>query len=37
VIIEAEAGAATWDGAGDNQAYLSGQAAFIAKTGSVVC
>lgn len=29
------AGAATWDGAGDNQAYLSGQAAFIANTGSV--
>jgi ABC-type glycerol-3-phosphate transport system substrate-binding protein len=28
-------GAATWDGAGDNQAYLSGQAAFIANTGSV--
>ncbi|MCM2443305.1 extracellular solute-binding protein [Agrobacterium vitis] len=24
-----------WDGAGDNQAYLSGQAAFIANTGSV--
>lgn len=28
-------GAATWDGAGDNQAYLSGQAAMIANTGSV--
>lgn len=28
-------GAATWDGGGDNQAYLSGQAAFIANTGSV--
>lgn len=28
-------GAATWDGQGDNQAYLSGQAAFIANTGSV--
>lgn len=28
-------GAATWDGAGDNQAFLSGQAAFIANTGSV--
>ena len=28
-------GATTWDGAGDNQAYLSGQAAFIANTGSV--
>ncbi|HHY51413.1 MAG TPA: extracellular solute-binding protein [Alphaproteobacteria bacterium] len=28
-------GVATWDGAGDNQAYLSGQAAFIANTGSV--
>ena len=28
-------GNATWDGAGDNQAYLSGQAAFIANTGSV--
>jgi multiple sugar transport system substrate-binding protein len=27
--------AATWDGAGDNNAYLSGQAAFIANTGSV--
>lgn len=29
------AGVTTWDGAGDNQAYLSGQAAFIANTGSV--
>jgi multiple sugar transport system substrate-binding protein len=29
------AGNTTWDGAGDNQAYLSGQAAFIANTGSV--
>ena len=28
-------GTTTWDGAGDNQAYLSGQAAFIANTGSV--
>jgi len=28
-------GNATWDGAGDNQAYLSGQAAMIANTGSV--
>ncbi len=28
-------GVASWDGAGDNQAYLSGQAAFIANTGSV--
>jgi multiple sugar transport system substrate-binding protein len=28
-------GNTTWDGAGDNQAYLSGQAAFIANTGSV--
>lgn len=28
-------GCTTWDGAGDNQAYLSGQAAFIANTGSV--
>ncbi len=28
-------GNATWDGAGDNQAYLAGQAAFIANTGSV--
>ena len=28
-------GVTTWDGAGDNQAYLSGQAAFIANTGSV--
>lgn len=28
-------GVATWDGAGDNQAFLSGQAAFIANTGSV--
>lgn len=28
-------GVATWDGAGDNQAYLSGQAVFIANTGSV--
>jgi multiple sugar transport system substrate-binding protein len=28
-------GATTWDGAGDNQAYLSGQTAFIANTGSV--
>jgi multiple sugar transport system substrate-binding protein len=28
-------GAATWDGAGDNQVYLSGQAGFIANTGSV--
>jgi multiple sugar transport system substrate-binding protein len=26
-------GVTTWDGAGDNQAYLSGQAAFIANTG----
>jgi ABC-type glycerol-3-phosphate transport system substrate-binding protein len=29
------AGATTWDVAGDNQAYLSGQAGFIANTGSV--
>ena len=29
------AGAATWDGAGDNQAYLSGQTAFVANTGSI--
>ena len=29
------AGNTTWDGAGDNQAYLSGQAGFIANTGSV--
>ena len=28
-------GNATWDGAGDNQAYLSGQTAFIGNTGSV--
>ena len=28
-------GATTWDGAGDNQAYLAGQAGFIANTGSV--
>jgi multiple sugar transport system substrate-binding protein len=28
-------GATTWDGAGDNTAYLSGQAVFIANTGSV--
>ncbi len=28
-------GVTTWDGAGDNQAYLAGQAAFIANTGSV--
>ncbi len=28
-------GSTTWDGAGDNQAYLSGQAGFIANTGSV--
>ncbi len=28
-------GAAIWDGSGDNQAYLSGQAGFIANTGSV--
>lgn len=28
-------GNTTWDGAGDNQAYLSAQAAFIANTGSV--
>jgi len=28
-------GNVTWDGAGDNQAYLSGQAGFIANTGSV--
>lgn len=28
-------GNTTWDGAGDNQAYLSGQTAFIANTGSV--
>lgn len=28
-------GCTTWDGAGDNQAYLSGQAGFIANTGSV--
>jgi multiple sugar transport system substrate-binding protein len=28
-------GNATWDGAGDNQAYLSGQTAFIANSGSV--
>lgn len=28
-------GATTWDGAGDNQAFLSGQAGFIANTGSV--
>ncbi len=28
-------GATTWDGAGDNQAYLAGQAVFIANTGSV--
>ncbi len=28
-------GATTWDGAGDNQAYQAGQAAFIANPGSV--
>ena len=28
-------GATTWDGAGDNTAYLAGQAIFIANTGSV--
>ena len=28
-------GATTWDGAGDNKAYLAGQAIFIANTGSV--
>jgi multiple sugar transport system substrate-binding protein len=28
-------GAVTWDGAGDNNAYLAGQAVFIANTGSV--
>ena len=28
-------GATTWDGAGDNAAYLAGQAAFIANPGSV--
>jgi len=28
-------GVMTWDGAGDNNAYLSGQAVFIANTGSV--
>lgn len=28
-------GNTTWDGAGDNQAYLSGQAGFIGNTGSV--
>jgi multiple sugar transport system substrate-binding protein len=28
-------GNTTWDGAGDNNAYLSGQAIFIANTGSV--
>ncbi len=28
-------GATTWDGAGDNNAYLAGQAIFIANTGSV--
>jgi multiple sugar transport system substrate-binding protein len=28
-------GNTTWDGAGDNQAYLSGNCAFIANTGSV--
>ena len=28
-------GNTTWDGAGDNQAYLAGQAVFIANTGSV--
>lgn len=28
-------GNTTWDGAGDNQAYLSGQAAFVANTGSI--
>ncbi len=28
-------GATTWDGAGDNNAYLAGQAVFIANTGSV--
>jgi multiple sugar transport system substrate-binding protein len=28
-------GATTWDGAGDNTAYLSGQAVFIVNTGSV--
>lgn len=28
-------GCTTWDGAGDNNAYLAGQAVFIANTGSV--
>lgn len=28
-------GVTTWDGAGDNNSYLAGQAAFIANTGSV--
>jgi multiple sugar transport system substrate-binding protein len=28
-------GVTTWDGAGDNNSYLSGQSAFIANTGSV--
>lgn len=28
-------GVTTWDGAGDNNSYLSGQAVFIANTGSV--
>ncbi|MEM7024164.1 MAG: extracellular solute-binding protein [Pseudomonadota bacterium] len=28
-------GNTTWDGGGDNQAYLSGQAAFVANTGSI--
>jgi multiple sugar transport system substrate-binding protein len=28
-------GVTTWDGAGDNNAYLAGQTAFIANTGSV--
>jgi multiple sugar transport system substrate-binding protein len=28
-------GVTTWDGAGDNNAYLAGQAVFIANTGSV--
>jgi multiple sugar transport system substrate-binding protein len=28
-------GSTTWDGAGDNNAYLAGQAVFIANTGSV--
>lgn len=28
-------GNTTWDGGGDNQAYLSGQAVFVANTGSI--